>query len=113
MLKPNIDNNRLFYLVLMKLYNMLGHISTTLGWSLIQTVIVDLCIKIPIGSVVVILLDWCEVNHRLKSKTLKLIFVVPLLSNQHKEGRTMTGWIMCLNGATSLLRDCCFSYLGL
>ena len=80
--------------------NMLRHISTTLGWFNVR-----------------LLIDRCEVDHRLKSKTLELVFVVPLLSTQHKEGRTMTGWlgigIMCLNGATCLPRDCCFSELGI
>ena len=50
---------------------------------------------------------------RVKSKTIKLVFVPSPLSMQHKGERGNTGWlgmiIMCQSGVTCLSADCCFS----
>ena len=52
-----------------------------------------------------------------KPKTITLVFVASLLSSQHYGERVKTGWlgirIMCLNGATCLPTDSCFSELAL
>jgi len=52
-----------------------------------------------------------------KPKTIKFVFVAPLLSMQHKRVRAKTGWvgirIMCPSGATCQPTDCCFSEIAL
>ena len=54
---------------------------------------------------------------RVKSKTIKLVFVASLLSTQHLGERAKTGWfgirIMYPSGVTCLSADCCFSELAL
>ena len=53
---------------------------------------------------------------RMKSKTIKLVFVASPLSMYHQSVRAMTAWfgirIMCLSGVTSTVK-CCFSELAL
>ena len=55
--------------------------------------------------------------YRVKSKTIKLVFVACPLSTQHYGERTKTGWlgirIMCPIGTTCLSADSCFSELAL
>ena len=54
---------------------------------------------------------------RVKSKTIKLIFVASLLSTQHLGERAKTGWfgirIMYPSGSSCLSVDCCLSDLAL
>ena len=74
------------------------------------------------GGVMVSVLASSAVDRRFeprsgKPKTMKLVFVASPLSTQHKGERAKTGWLgirkMCLNGATCLSADCCFSELAL
>jgi hypothetical protein len=54
---------------------------------------------------------------RVKPNIIKLIFAASSPSRQHYVVQAKTGWlgirIICLNGATCLPTDCCFSELAL
>ena len=56
-----------------------------------------------------------SIPDRVKSKTIKLVFVASPLSTQHEGERAQTDVhgirIMCPSGATYLTADCCFSEL--
>ena len=61
--------------------------------------------------------SWVRAPAQVKTKTIKLVFVVSLLSTQHLGVRAKTGElgirIICQSGATCLPADCCFSELAL